>query len=332
MLLYKILLSQQFIHNKLPHAMLITGAQGVGKRILADWITGVILCQSPKKVDCSVQQEFKELILLQGKLPSYYLESCGGCKHCSLSQSYSYPDHLVLQSENNSIGVDDVRNANSFLEKKSHIGDYKTLLVPNADAMTVAASNALLKTLEEPTEKSIIILLSHESEMLLPTIISRCRLMHIKSLVGKKLFNKTGSNIRDEDNQFVNSTHIPELTDEAINLEYETFKQYYLSFLNTGDQETLLLAELRNNPNGLRWLEKITCNTQRELLLHNQVRQLSNHFISGDTLNSIYQLIINSHKNIKLYPQANKAFILEELLMLISEVAMPIGMVDKSKG
>jgi DNA polymerase-3 subunit delta' len=331
MLYNKILLSQQFIQIKLPHAMLITGAEGVGKLALAEWLSNLILCQSPKKVDCSEQQEFKNLTLVQGSSIAYYLDSCGYCKHCSLRQSHSYPDHLSLGSESTSIGVDDVRNANSFLEKKSHIGDYKTLLVPHAETMTIAASNALLKTLEEPTEKSIIILLSHDSEMLLPTIISRCRLMHIKPLVGDKLFSKTCYNIDDESNAFVNSTHVPELTNEAVNLEYKQFKLYYLSMLNSGDGESLLLTELRNNLHGLRWLEKITCNLQRELLLDNHVSSLSNNRISAEILNSIYQLIINSRKNIKLYPQANKAFILEELLMLIIDITMPQGIVNKLK-
>lgn len=321
MLSNKILLSQQFIQKKLPHAILITGSQGVGKIALAEWLSSLLLCQSPKQVNYSEQTDINALSFPLSE--SYYLDACGHCKHCALKQSHSYPDHLVLRSEGSSIGVDDVRHANNFLEKKSHIGNYKTLLVASAETMTIAASNALLKTLEEPTDNSVIMLLTHDDNVLLPTIISRCRLIHIKPTVGEKLLSKTRYSIEGENSDYVNLTHFPELSDEALNLAYKKFKGYYLSVLHSGQQEPLLLVELLNNPHALRWLEKITCNMQRDILINGQTPLLGNSTISSQIINDIYKLIINSSKSIKLYPQGNKAFILEELLMSINEAITP---------
>ena len=79
------------------------------------------------------------------------------------------------------------RVCNRFLQTTAHIGKFKTVLIENAQTMTQAAANALLKTLEEPTANSIIILVTNDIEMLLPTIVSRCRVLNIRPNVGQAL-------------------------------------------------------------------------------------------------------------------------------------------------
>ena len=164
------LLSRQINNNCLPHAILISGVDGSGKQELAQWLIKVLVCQSPVR-----QQE------------SQLLHACGQCKTCLLHQSKTYPDHIHVESQTKTIGIDEIRLASRFLEKTAHIGINKTVLIPKAEKMTVAAANALLKTLEEPTDNSVIVLLSCDATSLLPTIISRCRLFNIRPPVGDAL-------------------------------------------------------------------------------------------------------------------------------------------------
>ncbi|MBU2892590.1 DNA polymerase III subunit delta' [Colwellia sp. D2M02] len=314
----KVILTQQFIQQRLPHAILITGAQGAGKKELGEWLSQLLLCQSPQKVFVNDDQD-------------YYLQACRTCKHCQLKHSHSYPDHLMLTAQNTSIGVDDVRQANYFLEKTAHIGHYKTLLIPHAEIMTVAAANALLKTLEEPTKHSIIMLLTHDSDMLLPTIISRCRLVHIQPLVGDKLLSKVNYPLNDENANFVNLTHLPELSNESTHQAYKLFKHEYLALLNHEKSESTLLTLLQDNSEALRWLEKITTNLQRDLSVNADTLFLTNKGISIQSLYDIYQLTIKASKTIKLYPQGNKAFILEELLMSITQIVTSSLITEQAK-
>ena len=133
---------------------MITGIAGAGKLALAQWLRRLINCQQPVGKNNQI------------------LQVCDQCKTCLLMQSNTLPDHLNLQAEKNSLGVDEVRQANGFLQKTAQLGMYKTVLIDHAEMMTPAAANALLKTLEEPTDYSVIVLVTDDIDSLLPTIIS----------------------------------------------------------------------------------------------------------------------------------------------------------------
>jgi len=297
------LLAQQFVNKNLPHAILIHGVEGSGKSALASWLIDLLLCLQPSKKN--------ELSILS---------SCGQCKHCLLNKSKTYPDHSTLIPEKRSLGVDDIRLANLFLEKMAHIGTYKTVLIPDAQIMTIAASNALLKTLEEPSEHCVIILLTTELDNLLPTIVSRCRVLTLKTLVGNVLIDELKANNRvallpDENYDFVNLSQLPELTDSKINENYQKFKQLYLNLIvNNSKTELQLLEQLVNNKDGLRWLEKITVNLLRE-----QTIKPLEQGLSPELLNHLYKTIIKSSKILKSYSQANHQYILEQLIYSICE-------------
>ncbi len=299
-------LSRQFNDNKLPHALLINGATGSGKLSLAQWLISLLLCQKPVPGSNQI------------------LNACGCCKSCLLLNSDSYPDHFFLQSQSTSLGVDDIRKANTFLEKTAHIGKFKTVLVNDAQTMTVAAANALLKTLEEPTDNSIIILITNDIGMLLPTIISRCHVLTIRPLSGDTLVKKLSATSimqAEEDNGFLNLSHLPELSEKIVADEYKKFNQYYLNYLENGQYEDDLLKKLLESKHALRWLEKITCNLTREYYLSGNT--ISDQFkakLTPQMLNELYKVIINSSKVIKSFTQANDQFVLEQLLMTIDKI------------
>ncbi len=334
-------LSRQYQQNTLAHAVILQGIEGAGKDDLAKWLIDLLLCKQPVLSTTGSSDD------------TAISHACGQCKACLLRKSDSYPDHLLLTSENKTLGVDDIRRGNAFLEKTAHLGHVKTILVPQAQIMTVAAANALLKTLEEPSKNSFIILLTDELETLLPTIVSRCAVYAIRPLVGKALRAQLNNLSTNEsvlsqnenidstlnDNAFINLSQLAELTDEVIFQQYQDFNKCYLSYLSNGNTESELLKQLTGHKHGLRWLEKITCNLVRkyylstdtkvgELSLTNQVDKVNKDSLveldlSVEVLNAIYQAIISSNKLIKSYTQANQQFVVEQLLMTINNIVRP---------
>ncbi len=309
------ILSQQFSQGTLPHAILINGVMGSGKLELAQWLVQLLNCSQP--VD-SVE------------LNKANVQGCGFCKSCLLLQSNTFPDHLNLIPQKNSLGVDDIRHANSFLQKTAYLGQFKTVLIDNAQAMTSAAMNALLKTLEEPSDKSIIILLTTDIDSLLPTIISRCRVLTIRPAVGNELLLQLKANniagkqnvVEAEnlsDNAFVNLTQLPELTDAKIKESFIVFKKCYIDYLWLQQGESQLLQYLLSNEHALRWLEQITVNLLRENLLDDSKNEHIKIF-DAQLLNGVYKVIINGCKLIKSYTQANSQFVCEQVIMSISDL------------
>lgn len=143
-------LIRRFQARSLHHAILLSGPRGVGKRELANALMKTILCLQPSEHG-----------------------PCGNCQSCKLNEAGTHPDHYLLESEKQ-LGVDAIREAIGKLATTSQIGLHKVLIIPAADRMTEAASNALLKTLEEPTDNTYLVLLTHRVTGLLPTILSRC--------------------------------------------------------------------------------------------------------------------------------------------------------------
>ena len=135
------------------HAYLLHGPAGIGKRALAERLMASLLCRQPVG-----------------------LEACGACKSCSLLAAGSHPDNYILEPEeaDKAIKVDQVRDLVSFVVQTAQLGGRKVVLVEPVESMNINAANALLKSLEEPSGNTILLLVSHQSSRLLPTIRSRC--------------------------------------------------------------------------------------------------------------------------------------------------------------
>ena len=146
--------------NKVSHAYILNGERGSGKKMLATLFAETLLCEE------------------QGSSP------CNKCHSCKQTDSGNHPDVIWVQHEKpNTISVDDIRTQlNNDIEIKPYQGPYKIYIVPEADLMTTQAQNALLKTLEEPPEYAVIMLLTENAEVLLPTIRSRCVMMKLRNI------------------------------------------------------------------------------------------------------------------------------------------------------
>ena len=88
------------------------------------------------------------------------------------------PDRLIINPDK-SIGIKAVRELQKFLQQKPYLLETKTVIITQAETMTLAAQQAILKTLEEPPAHSQIILLCQQTDLLLDTIVSRCRVQHL---------------------------------------------------------------------------------------------------------------------------------------------------------
>ncbi|MDT0602124.1 DNA polymerase III subunit delta' [Thalassotalea castellviae] len=239
------LLKQQ----SLPHAMIFSGVQGAGKTELARWLTNTLLCQT-------IQTEHL------GSLENLQNIPCRQCKSCNLYLQQTHPDHINIELTSTSIGVDQIRNVSRFFEKTAQLASNQVVIIENAEAMTESAANALLKTLEEPTNNSFIILLVHDEQRLLPTIISRCRHIQLKPPTGNELL-KYLDNQQAEQDPFINLTHLSELKDEECAQQYFQFSQSFIRFLIDKSQRMTLLNQMNANENSVNWLERVITNLMR---------------------------------------------------------------------
>lgn len=146
-------------HN-ISHAYILSGESGMGHKSLAEAFALSLLCESGK------------------------VNPCLTCHSCKQVLSGNHPDLIYVTHEKPaSIGVDDVRKQiNDTIVIRPYSSDYKIYIVDEAEKMTVQAQNALLKTIEEPPSYAIIILLTTNQDIFLPTILSRCIQMKLKPL------------------------------------------------------------------------------------------------------------------------------------------------------
>lgn len=114
-------------------------------------------------------------------------DACGKCQSCKQALSDNQPDIIKVTHEKpTTISVDDIREqVNNDIVIKPYSSRYKIYIIPEADMMSVQAQNALLKTIEEPPEYAVLILLTENAETLLPTIRSRCVMLKLRNIRDK---------------------------------------------------------------------------------------------------------------------------------------------------
>lgn len=152
--------------DEVPHALLLTGPEGIGKSTLARTMVAAMFCQT------------------EGDGPRAPQRPCGQCLACRKLTSGNHPDFIVASPEDrtSSLKIDQIREVGRFLALTPKESRYKMVLIQGFDRATTGAANALLKTLEEPPSYAHLILLASNADNLLPTIISRTQQIHLRSL------------------------------------------------------------------------------------------------------------------------------------------------------
>jgi DNA polymerase-3 subunit delta' len=137
---------------RMPHSLLLLGAAGLGVDDLAHWMAAFALCDDTAK------------------------RPCGTCASCLLLKADSHPDALIVRVEEDAkqIKVEQVRALIDALTLKSYRGGYKVGLIEGAELLNANGANAFLKTLEEPTQNTLLILTANPNHRLPATVSSRC--------------------------------------------------------------------------------------------------------------------------------------------------------------
>jgi DNA polymerase-3 subunit delta' len=154
--------------DRLPHALLLRGREGIGKLAFAEAVARALLCESPQAGG----------------------RACGQCAACGWMEQGSHPDFRRLVPESvtppveaeeggekkpsQQIHIGQVREIGDFIVMTSHRGGAKVVLIHPAEALNANAANALLKNLEEPPPRTHFLLVAHRWHQLLPTVRSRC--------------------------------------------------------------------------------------------------------------------------------------------------------------
>lgn len=178
----KKIISEQIKNNKIPHAYIFMGENGIGKKTTA--------VEFAKILNCSIND--------------YSKTDTGACNHCLRCEQINkaaYPDlHIVdfaFQAEleggeiedQKTLKIDTIRQMNKTVYMKSAEGGWKFFIIEPAEKLTVEAFNCLLKTLEEPPENTMIILIAKHKETIPITIVSRSQTVFFQPLPAEEISN-----------------------------------------------------------------------------------------------------------------------------------------------
>ena len=145
--------------GRLPHALLIHEAPGAGGDWLAHWAARLVLCERSEEAPCG---------------------QCGGCRR---TLAWRHPDLSLLApiEDSRQIRIEQVRDLAAELALTSHAGGWKVGILTPADSMNRFAANALLKTLEEPPARTLLVLVASQPSRLPPTVLSRCQRIALRA-------------------------------------------------------------------------------------------------------------------------------------------------------
>jgi len=191
--------------NRVPQALLISGNKGLGKLQLANQYAAALLCPN----------------LQQNGL------ACDHCTSCLLFKAHSHPDFIQLQPEvpGKTITIGQIRQLIARLTLKPQFDKYRVIIIEPAELMNNAAANAFLKYLEEPTARTVIILITDKPTRLLATIVSRCQKLAINQ----------------PDKVLINSWLKQHTNREDVNLLLNLAQGSPLLALNYAEEDTLRL-------------------------------------------------------------------------------------------
>lgn len=247
-------LNRSWSLGRLPHALLLHGVPGLGKYRFAHWLAQALLCEAKGN----------------------QLQGCGQCPSCKLHEAGSHPDLVLVSPEEDKqqISVDQIRAANDRLTITSTRNGYRVAIIDPAHQMTMAAANSLLKTLEEPGNNTVIILVTAQVSLLLPTLRSRCQQLGVNpppSTMARQWLTATGADVSEELLDYASGA--PLRAWQLAQANFEGLRQSMapgLSALSEGGADLTQLAQGwadEQLPERLSWLDFwLSARLRREIL------------------------------------------------------------------
>ena len=207
-------LSNSIVQNNILHSYLFLGTEGIGKKLIANAFAKKILClNGGEDVECN-------------------------CKSCLCFEGNNHPDFMIINEEEETIKIEQIRNITEKVIEKPIVSSRKVYIINDCDKMTKDAQNCFLKTLEEPPEFVTIILISSNEDLILNTIKSRCMSIKFKT-------------ITDE-----------EFKEYALkNLEYTNINENMLKFFQGSIGKAI---KLKNNSEKYLQIEEVISNIEKK--------------------------------------------------------------------
>jgi len=285
--------SQHIYTDRLPHAILLSGPSGIGKGRLALALAERLLCGSES-----------------------HDYACGICKNCALMSAGSHPDlfYITIPEKSKNISIDEIRKLSSVISKTSQQGGRKVAIINPAEALNINASNALLKSLEEPQGKTVLILVAHRPTLLPATIRSRCQIIPLTPPSHELATSWINSMVTDQtniDKALEISDGRPLLALDYLRSDSLRDQQHFeeiisavrigdLSFIDAAQQ----CAKLDIGP-ALEWFISYL---HRNAIKDKRMQSNQNIYLFLDRLNYMYRLIVSGSN-------VNQQLMWEELLM-----------------
>ncbi|MFM9913516.1 MAG: DNA polymerase III subunit delta' [Methylophilaceae bacterium] len=215
--------------TRFPHAVLLHGRAGIGKLAFAEGLAASLLCEAPQADGLACGQCLSCGWLVQGNHPDFRVITPGDKddKNSKMEEG-DEPPELASKAKKSHIVVDQIRALSELVGLSSHRQGSRIVLLHPAETLNLAAANALLKMLEEPPPDTIFILVSHQSQRLLPTIRSRCHKIAIPMPTIEQAANWLNTQgVKDATNCLAQAGGAPllalEAYDAATEVDVETF-------------------------------------------------------------------------------------------------------------
>ncbi len=258
--------------QRLPHALLLGGHVGMGKTVFAKALAELLLCESPTT------------------------QACGQCKPCLLLKAGTHPDLTLIEpaEKGKQIAIGQIRELIAFCGLTATYNQYQVVIINPAEAMNRNAANSLLKLLEEPSDNTLLILISHQPMRLLATIRSRCQRLdfnHIDKLQATSWLKQQVSSEYNLD-LLLNLTHYAPLAVKSLveNADIQKRGALFESLvqLPTGRYDPVAVSEqwLQQEPRQIvEWMSLWTMD-----LIRYAMTQQTKYIINQDNVSAIQHI------------------------------------------
>lgn len=311
--------------SKLPHALLFSGRKGIGKLAFARALAQGLLCEAPQPDG----------------------QACGRCQACGWFLQGNHPDFRLVEPEilsesepdpkakgkkpSKEIKIDQIRVLSELVNLSSHRNGLRVILIHPAEAMNSASANALLKTLEEPPPLTVIMLVSHQIQSLLPTVRSRC----LKIAFPLPTFEQgaswlAGQGVAAPESLLAQAGNAPLAALELVDEEIQALRRGLLSQLASPQTFDPVAWVEKNDkqdlPSLVRWLQQwvydlLACHMglplRYQLDYQDEIRALASRLNLSDALR-VQQALLGAQKNV--HHPLNAQLFLEQMLLSYADM------------